>query len=134
MTRSTTTGTGYSETERRASDTIHPPLHAIVHQLRDAVRAQRDHLDDMLVIFCRLETALFRLATEGTPALRHTPTCTCFHEPGVHLCQRCGGTWQGSHSCGVGGGESWSHAQSITYGEAASFDAGADATVHSKKL
>lgn len=42
-----------------------PPLHAIVHELREAVRAQRDHLDDMLVIFCRLETALLRLASEG---------------------------------------------------------------------
>jgi hypothetical protein len=43
-----------------------PPLTTIVHELRDALRAQRDHLDDMLSIFCRLETALLQLATVAT--------------------------------------------------------------------
>jgi len=49
-----------------------PPLHAIVHELRDALRSQRDHLDDMLIIFCKLETALLRLATEGGSFQRNT--------------------------------------------------------------
>jgi hypothetical protein len=41
----------------------HAPL-AIVHELRAALRAQRDHLEDMLAIIRRLEAAFTRLATE----------------------------------------------------------------------
>ncbi|MBI3782957.1 MAG: hypothetical protein HY270_06105 [Deltaproteobacteria bacterium] len=42
-----------------------PPLHAIVHELRDALRAQRDHLEDLTTIVNHLETALTRLPAGG---------------------------------------------------------------------